>query len=272
MKNINKLFIWVILSSIFISCDKDNEGTLFSAGQADKATFLTRSSNWDLNNATFKVVVGRTATAGGFTVPISVTTTPANAAYTNVFGITSPAVFTDGEEYAELTLGFSDLSTINPASLSIIPNGMDVNVGLSYPFSLTIASESVAYGNISIFNVATSNNLEFEEVGEATLDSSGGWEEDVISNVKVQKAKGSEVYKIVQPFGYTSIAFMILADGVTVTCPNQIIYNHSGYGPVTMGSVKGTYDEAEKKVTLTVGAYTVSAGSFGGGTEIIYLP
>ena len=63
---------------------------------------------------------------------------------------------------------------------------------------------------------------------------------------------------------------MIKSDGKTVVCPNQIVYKHSSYGDVTMGSVTGSV--TGKVVTLNVGAYTVSAGSFGPGTEIITLP
>lgn len=271
MRMINKLFIVAAVTILFASCEKENKGTMFTAGQADKASFFTKSGNWDLEESSFKVPIGRTATDGEFTAPVKVTAAKGYESYTTVFTITAPAKFSAGSDKAEITLGYSDISTINPASLSIIPNGMDINVGLSFPITLTIDEKSVAYANIANYNIATSRLLEFADAGTAKLDSKGGWGEKELTP-KIQKAKGVNAYKLIQPFGQNSIAFMIMADGKTVVFPDQPIDKHATYGVVSMSKVKGTYDAAEKKVTLSVGGYTVSAGSFGGGTEIIYLP
>lgn len=270
MKYIYKLLMIAILAIIFVSCEKENKGSLFNAGQADKASFLTKSGNWDLKSTTFKVPIGRTSMEGEFTAPITVTAK--DPSYTKVFTISSPAKFAAGADKAEITLGYSDISTINPASLSIIPNGMDINVGLSFPITLKIDEKSVAYANIANFKIATSSNLEFEEIGTAKLDSKGGWAEKELTP-KIHKAKGVNVYKLIQPFGQNSIAFMIKSDGKTVVFPNQPIDKIAPYGAVSMSNVKGAYNVAEKKVTLTVGGYLIPDGrSAGNGTEIIYLP
>lgn len=264
----NKILITFLVLLLFASCEKENKGELFSNGQADKVSFYTKSGNWDLSNATYKVSVGRTASESEFTAPIKITAK--DNSYIKVFSITSPAKFMAGSDNAELTIGFSDLSTINPSDLAIIPNGMDVNVGLSFPIALEIDEKSIAYANISKYNIATSNTLEFEDLGTVKLDSKAGWSGEE-SSPKIQKAKGVRAYKLVQPFGKNSIAFMIMSDN-KVVCPNQAIDVDSAYGTVSITNVKGTYDEANKKVTLTVGSYAVSAGSFGNGVEIIYLP
>lgn len=272
MRNMNRVFIAAVITILFASCEKENKGAIFTAGQSDKVSFFTKSGNWDLKkDATFKVSVGRTATDGEFTAPVKVTANKGYEDYTTVFTISSPAKFAVGSDKAEIILKYSDITTINPASLSITPNGMDINVGLSFPITLEIDEKSVAYANIANFNIATSNLLEFEDAGTAKLDSKKGWAEKELT-IKVQKAKGIDAYKLVQPFGQNSIAFMILSDGKTVVFPNQPIDKDATYGIVSMLKVKGTYNAAEKKVTLNVGSYSVSAGSFGSGVEVIYLP
>src|SRR5690606_4804256 len=85
---------------------------------------------------------------------------------------------------------------------------------------------------------------------------------------QIHKADGVNVYKVIEPFGFNNFVFMINADG-TVSCPPQVIYMHSQYGPVTMrvssGKVEGDW------VVLNVSGYTVDEGSFGGGVAIAHI-
>lgn len=270
--NVNLIILLFLGVVFFVSCDEP-EGALYS-GEANKVSFFTSDLALTMTDGTLEIPVGRTSMDGELTVPV--TLTAEGAGYTDVFKIASPVSFNSGEAKTYVNVAYSDFSVIDPSTLSISSNGLDVNVGLAFPFTLNIDKSFVSPSNDSTVNVLASNTVVFEELGTATLDSRDGWwggeTEDDFLTPTVQKADGANVYKLVSPFGFNSFAFMIKSDGETVVCPNQVIYDHSTYGAVTMGSVQGTYDAAEKKVTLTVGGYTVSAGSFGGGTEIIYLP
>jgi hypothetical protein len=221
-----------------------------------------------------KVPIGRTSIEGDYSVSVDLTAT--GAGYTNVFNA-AQAQFSAGSAKTYVEITYSNLASIDPSTLSISADGMDVNVGLAYPIKLTVADDAVSQAGKNSINVLAANALEFTSIGTAVLDSRNGWwggetEDDFLTPV-IHKASGVNVYKLISPFGFNNFAFMIKADN-TILMPNQIIYDYgsSGYGPVTMGTVTGTYDPAEKKVVLVVGAYTVAAGSFGGGTEVIYLP
>lgn len=274
MKKNNISFILLLLLGVvfFVSCE-DPEGALY-AGEDNKVSFFASSLSLDMTDGTLKIPLGRTSSNGDLTVPVTLTAD--GAGYTEVFTIENPVMFKSGQAKTYVNVAYSDFSMIDPSTLSISPNGLDVNVGLAFPFSLKIDNSFLSPSNDSIIDVLASNALVFEELGTATLDSRLGWwggeTEDDFLTPKILKAVGANVYKLVSPFEYNSIAFMIMSDGETVVCPNQIIYDHSEYGAVTMGNVKGVYNAEQKSVTLTVGAYTVSAGGFGGGTEIIYLP
>lgn len=272
MKKNNNLFIILLGIVLLASCEKP-EGALYS-GESNKVGFLGSSINLPMSSESLKVPIGRTSTEGDFSV--SVDLSAAGTGYTNVFKA-GQAQFPagSGKTYVEVT--YSNLASIDPSTLSVSASGMDVNVGLAYPFTLSVADDVASPAAKKKINVLAANTLEFESAGTAVLDSRAGWwggeTEDDFLTPEIHKAKGVNVYKLISPFYFNNFAFMIKSDN-TIICPNQIIYDFgsSGYGPVTMGTVKGTYYPTEKKVILQVGAYTVAAGSFGGGTEIIYLP
>ena len=247
------------------SCDK-TDGALYS-GPENKISFLSATGNLPMQTGTLSIPVGRTSTSGELTVPVTLTAT--GAGYTDVFKVSGPVVFAAGEgkSYANVTYG--DFSKIDPSTLSVTAVGNDVNVGLAFPIVLNIADENISASNIKKASILASSILEFDDLGTTNLNSAGGWAEEEV-DVKIQKAKSVNVYKVVSPFGAGSFAFMIKADGKTVICPNQVIAQSSQYGPVTMTNVTGTI--SGKTVTLKVGGYIVSAGSYGSGTEIITLP
>src|SRR5690606_17165008 len=122
-----------------------------------------------------------------------------------------------GKTYARIKYG--DISTIDPGTLSVAAVGNDINVGLAFPMSLAFDAEKASHLSINEIDILASLQLEFENIGEAILDSYAGWEEDELT-VQVQKAIGANVYKLVSPFGENSIAFMIKSDGTTVVFPN----------------------------------------------------
>lgn len=262
-------FNTLMVASLFMgltSCDK-TEGPIYNE-EGDKISFLSTATSLVMKDGFVNVPVGRTETAESNS--FNATLTAAGAGYLNVFKLAGPITFAAGEGKSYAKISYGDFSKIDPSALAIttIPNN-DITVGLAFPLTLTIANEDVSYGNKKKIDVLASNVLTFESLGNAKLDSRAGWEEAIV-NVEVQKAKGANVYKIKSPFGANSITFMVKSDGKNLLFPNQVITNHPTYGPVSMVNVKGTIEG--KVVTLVVGGYTVSAGSFGSGTEVLTLP
>jgi len=255
------------ISAIFMlnSCDK-TEGALYS-GEPNKISFYGPTTSIAMSGGVISVPVGRTSSEGDLSVPLTLSATGAN--YTNVFTLEGPVKFVAGSAKSYSRVKYGDFSTIDPSTLSITTAGADVNVGLAFPISLNIGGSDASVSNIKKVDVLASSILEFEDKGTVRLDSRSGWAEDDITT-NIQKAKGSNVYKLVRPFGARSFAFMIKADGKTIVFPNQVIVDDATYGPVTATSVTGTV--ANKVVTLNIGAYTVAAGSFGAAKEVIYLP
>lgn len=270
MKKYSK-FLFILLGIVIFAGCEDPEGALYS-GEPNKVGFLGSLTNQVMGEGPIKVPIGRTSTQGDYSV--SVDLTASGAGYTNVFNA-AQAQFSAGSAKTYVEITYSNLASIDPSTLSISTDGMDVNVGLAYPFTLTVADDAASQAGKNSINVLAANALAFESIGTAVLDSRFGWwggetEEDFLNPV-IHKASGVNVYKLISPFYANNIAFMIKADN-TILMPNQIIDNHPSYGPVTMGAVTGEYLPEDNAVILNVGGYTVAAGSFGGGTEIIYLP
>lgn len=266
MKNIIvNCLLFVGTLSLFSSCDK-TEGALYS-GEPNKISFFNKTMKLNMQGGAISIPVGRTSTSGELSIPI--TLDAKGTGYTDIFKLAGPVQFGNGEGKSYAKVNYGDLSKIDPSTLAITPIGKDVTVGLAFPISLTIPDGNASVSNIKQVDVLATDVLVFEDKGSVEMNSSGGWAEDVLS-VKIEKAKTTSVYKIVSPFGENSLAFMIKADGKTVVFPNQVLGNSPDYGAVTMTDVTGTVSNGV--VTLKVGSYQVSAGSFGAGTEIIKLP
>jgi len=253
------------LATFFTSCEKP-EGALY-AGEANKVSFFNANASLNMEGGSISVPLGRTSTSGELSVPLTLTAD--GDGYTDVFVVAGAVMFADGQGKGYATVNYGDFSAIDPSTLSVSAVGLDVNVGLAFPITLSVDEGMTSPSAIGEVDVLASNQLEFESIGEATLNSIEGWWGEEYQ-VEVHKAVGANVYKLISPFEFNNFAFMIKSDGVTVICPNQVVYNHSTYGPVTMGGVTGSV--VDGKVVLNVTGYTVSAGSFGGGTEIITLP
>lgn len=262
---INSVFIASALLAV-VSCKK-TEGPLY-AGPENRISFFNTSKSLVMANGVLEVPVGRTSSTGTLSIPISLSAS--GAGYTNVFKMAGPVQFENGQAQSVAQVKYSDFSSIDPSTLSVTAAANNnVNVGLAFPFKLTIAPDDVSPANRSTIEVLASSQLEFDNGKMTEMNSTDGWAEDIL-DVKVEKAIGANVYKVVSPFNANSFAFMIKSDGKTVICPNQVIAQNATYGPVTMSGVTGTY--ANGIVTLKVTGYTVSAGSFGSGVEIIKIP
>lgn len=249
-----------------VSC-KETDGALYS-GAADKISFFSKTTNLPMQNGVLDIPVGRTSSAGGLELPISLTAK--GRGYTSVFQLVGPVTFENGQAKSYAQVSYGDFSSLDPSSLSIATAaGKDVNVGLAFPFTLKIAADDVSVSKFSTIDVLASSQLVFDNPVSVNMNSVDGWAEEDLT-VNVQKAKGANVYKIRSPFGENSIAFMIRAAGDSIVFPDQVIGNDPSYGPISMTKVKGAVNG--KVVTIEVGAYSVSAGSFGSGVEIIQLP
>lgn len=254
----------VVLSAGLSSCDK-TEGALYS-GEANKVSFLSKSTTLTMEGGVLETPVGRTSTAGELSLPITITA--AGVGYTDVFQPAGPIVFAAGEGKSYAKINYGDLTSITPSAFTVTPVGTDVSVGMAYPFAITVAADAASPSNVAKVDVLAQNLLEFESIGAVEMDSEEGWWGETITP-QAEKAIGANVYKIVSPFESYSIAFLINPDG-TVNFPNQYCYNHATYGVTSMTDVTGKVEDGW--VILNVGAYTVSAGSFGGGVERIKLP
>ncbi len=267
MKKFFNINLIVLSLAIFLtSCDK-TEGPLFT-DTTDKISFFSSTTSLSMEGGSVSIPLGRVSSANSASYTLSLTAS--GVGYTDVFKMAGPVVFAPGEAKAYAKVNYGDLSLINPSALSVtaIANN-DVQVGLAFPISVNISDADISYGNKKKIDVLASSLLEFEDIGNVDINSTEGWAGEEV-NAKAQKGKGSNVYKIVSPFGAGSFAFMVQSDGKTILCPNQVIAIDPTYGPVSMTNVKGTM--VGKVATLNVGAYTVSAGSFGGGVEVIELP
>lgn len=262
------LSVMLLVLFVFTACDS-TDGTLYQ-GEKDKVSFLAAKTNMSMKGDYLKVPVGRTSTAGELTVPVTLTS--ANPGYTTAFKVVEDVKFAPGEGKAYVNVDYSGYGKVDPASLTITPSGFDVGVSLGFPFDLTIKDEMLSPSKKGKTTITGLSDLEFADAGKGSIDSSDGWEGELIDNVVYQKAKGVNAYKVIKPFSDYNIAFLIGSDGVKVTFPKQVISPNVQYGPVSMEVTKAVYDAAKHAVTVTVSGYTVAAGSFGGGVEVFYLP
>lgn len=265
MKIIHKKLIGLALLLTMITACEKPEGALYS-GEPNRVSFLSSTTNIVMGDGTLDVPVGRTSSEGELTIPV--TLEASGAGYTNVFKISSPVTFADGESKTYVRIQVGDLSTVTPSAFAVTGAGLDVNAGLAFPMTIKIPEEHGSPTKVLSNAIQAQSLLSFSPIGQGTLDSEEGWWEETITP-QIHKADGVNVYKVIEPFGFNNFVFMINADG-TVSCPPQVIYMHSQYGPVTMrvssGKVEGDW------VVLNVSGYTVDAGSFGGGVERIRLP
>jgi len=268
MKKIIKHSLFLLGVTLGLSsCDKV-DGPLYTPDPS-KASFLTATGNIPMSNGEILVPVDRPSSIVGATIPVTLKVSHKDSLdYLAVFSAKDPIVFAEGESKGFAKVKYDDFSKINPTAFTVTASGLDVKVVMAFPFSLLISKYNIAPRDIQKIDVTASNTLEFEDKGNVEFDSRGGYAK-AVSTVKIQKAKGANVYKVISPFGANNIAFSIRADGKVVTFPDQLAATN-GTAPVTMKGVTGTVDG--NKVTLTVSSYTSTAGNLPAGKEIITLP
>ncbi|MCY4781040.1 hypothetical protein ORI89_15375 [Sphingobacterium sp. UT-1RO-CII-1] len=271
MKNIYiRIFSALLLSMTILGCDK-TDGALYS-GESNKLSFLSPTINLNMETGTLLVPITRTSSNGDFSAPVSLAVSnEKDLDYLDVFKVDGDVNFKNGEAKAFVSIKYGNTGNINPSGFVTTLSGSDVIAKVAFPLQLKISKENLSATTMPTVNVLASSEVEFDkESNTGKLNSKDGWFGDEF-DVDIQQAKnGSQIYKLIKPFGYSNISFMVDADGETVVCPNQVIDTHPDYGPVSITSVKGK--KSGKRIVLDVGSYSVSAGSFGGGVEIIDLP
>ena len=264
-KNIISLSLILLGLFVFAACD-DVEGELYQ-GEDNKVSFVASTTNLDMTGDYLKVPIGRTSTDGSLSVPVTLTSTLPG--YTNAFKIAGDATFAPGEGKTYVNVDYSGYGTVDPTTFTLTANGFDVDVSLGFPFQLNIQESMVSPAKKGTAEITALRQLEFESAGTGSIN--GSWN-GPIENVKYEKAKGVDAYKVIAPHSNYNIAFMIASDGVTVNFPKQVIDTHPSYGLVSMEVESAEYVASANAVVVTVSGYTVSAGTFGSGTEIFYLP
>lgn len=250
---------------VFAACDS-TDGELYQ-GEKDKVGFVAKATNLDMTGDYLKVPIGRTSTDGSLTVPVTLSSDLSG--YTDAFKVAGDATFEPGEGKAYVNVDYSGYSNVDPSDLTLSANGFDVDVSLGFPFTLTIQEDLLSPSNKGEAKITALSELEFESAGTGSIN--GSWN-GPIEGVKYEKAMGVDAYKVIAPHSDYNIAFLISSDGVTVNFPNQVIDTHPDYGLVSMEVESAEYDAEANAVIVSVSGYTVSAGTFGEGTEIFYLP
>ncbi len=263
----NSIFLSLMLLGLFVfaACDS-TDGELYQ-GENDKVGFLASKTNMSMTGDYLQVPIGRTSTAGELIVPVTLTSK--YPGYGNAFKVVGDAKFASGEGKTYVNVDYSKFGTVDPSSLTITPDGFDVGVSLGFPFVLTLQEGMVSPSNKGKTDVTALSDLKFASAGKGSIN--GSWN-GPLENIAYEKAVGVNAYKVIKPHSNYNIAFLIGSDGVSVTFPKQVIDTHPSYGLVSMEVESAEYDAAANAVIVTVSGYTVSAGTFGGGTEIFYLP
>ncbi len=263
----NNIFLSLIFLGLFVfaACDS-TDGELYQ-GEKDKVGFVAKATNLDMTGDYLKVPIGRTSTDGSLTVPVTLTST--RPGYTNAFKVAGDATFAPGEGKAYVNIDYSNYASVDPSALTLTANGFDVDVSLGFPFTLTIQEDMLSPTKNGTANITGLSKLTFASAGTGSIN--GSWN-GPIENVKYEKAEGVDAYKVIAPHSDYNIAFLIGSDGVTVNFPKQVIDTHPSYGLVSIEVESAEYVASANAVVVTVSGYTVSAGTFGGGTEIFYLP
>lgn len=275
-KNIFLSLIMLLGLLVFTACD-DVEGELYQ-GEADKVGFLAKSTNFDMIGGSIEVPVVRTSTDGELNIPATLTAklrNPVtgkyydNPGYTDVFKVAGPVVFAPGESKAYLKVVYSNEGSIAPTGFTTSQDGNDVIASVAFPFALHIDEQFLSPSNVGTTEILGLSKLEFESVGTGFVN--GNWAGSIDGVVYEKAVGGTNAYKIINPYNDFNVAFLIKEDG-NVVFPKQIIDVHPDYGPVSLEAQSASYNSEAHAVIVEVSGYTVSAGTFGGGIEIFFLP
>ena len=264
MKNNNSIIIGIIsclLLISFYSCDKDNEGPIYTP-EASEASFNFATATLEIEDINEPIAVEITrggSDAGALTVPVVITDESG-------FFSVSDAVFADGEKRAKV----------------YIKGNADVQVGPKYTVKIGIAEGYKSAGSVNAMTLTITRAYTWESIGECQFKDSEFFESSW--KAEILKADGFERYRIVNAYlkadptisfetGY-NVEFSISESGAVTSFATQNIgweYSAS-YGYVHVQLLKG--QKTGKEIVLTVKYTLPKAGlSFEGEyKETIVLP
>ena len=271
--NIKKMSILFALPAavLFSACEQDNMGEIYTPatqGVSFGATSQSASLPSEYTTETVSVEVLRSETNGAASIGLSATIVDDddNVLPSTGFQVPASVDFADGEFAA--TVNITVDNTITP--------GMNYNVILMLDETQAIADANAMTQKV----VTVFRDYTFTSIGTGkwsslffSLDAAGTIPQEF--PVEVQKADQANIYKAVDVYeeGYDirlQIADEADAQGrYRVTVARQAALSDlSGYG-TTYVAGSGLMQNGVIEVSLE---FTVSAGSFGSGTEKLYLP
>ena len=179
---LNKVFfgLTIVAAALFSSCNKDNEGAIYSnqsnAGVSFTASILS-AVEVPASNPVFDVEIVRGNTAGAVTGSLSASLV---ANKVELSGVTvSNYSFADGENSTTVSVNISPLE-----------------VGVAGTLTLTIADADASIGGVKSATIKVSKAYEWKSLGKGYfLDNFFGME----SEPEILKAEGFDRYRVIEP-------------------------------------------------------------------------
>lgn len=170
----------VVAAALFSSCNKDNEGAIYS-NQGNAGVSFTASTlatvEVPASNPVFDVEIVRGNTVGAATGNLTATLKAGNA---EVSGVTvSGYSFADGQNSTTVSVNISPLE-----------------VGVAGSLTLTIADADASVGAVKSTTMKVSKAYEWESLGNGQFyDNFFG----MTSQPEIRKAKGFDRYRVMEP-------------------------------------------------------------------------
>ncbi|MBQ6916639.1 MAG: hypothetical protein IJQ64_02435 [Prevotella sp.] len=179
---LNKVFfgLTIVAAALFSSCNKDNEGAIYS-NQSNAGVSFTASTlsavEVPASNPVFDVEIVRGNTAGAVTGSLSASLV---ANKVELSGVTvSNYSFADGENSTTVSVNISPLE-----------------VGVAGTLTLTIADADASIGGVKSATIKVSKAYEWKSLGKGYfLDNFFGME----SEPEILKAEGFDRYRVIEP-------------------------------------------------------------------------
>lgn len=228
MKSLNILLV-SFLACLCMACNQDNKGAIY---QADSINASFTFSELELSASASSPVINVPVYRGVTNEAVSVNVT--SKASIQGLSIPSSVTFEAGN---------------NTAYLPINLNGA-IEPGKSVSIELALDESTVGPGCIGETTVTASLILEWENGGTCTfIDYTFAEDENgqVAKNVKIEHGKGTNMYRIVQPW---IAAYGYGPDGFTTDTGVQFTYNPADTSITWKASSSGTVADLDK------GAYT----------------
>lgn len=254
----------LLAGGLFTSCDKDNIATIYQSNsqnvsfENDEASVTTKASS-----ASVTITLTRSNTAGEYTAHYTLTTSDGG-------------IFTD-KNSGTATFAAGEWAT------SITIDAANMQGGTLYTCQLQLSSEDAATAD-TVLGTETNTTVDISVMCDYNWTSLG---EGLFASgqmgdewpVEVQKADGTNLYKIVDVYGEGLDMTLEITPDNDVYVKDQWVWNYGSYGKVyavgdatgDCDGLAGTYDPATKTATMAINLY-VSVGSFGTEIETLQLP